>query len=190
MLLIVTQAKFDLAYNVVGGIDAYAIEVDPSIGQYWVSWSSLILPGHLSSTNVKNQTHPFLWRSHYLSCWLFQSYLWYRYNRKFTSLCGKTDESAHNFAVHDWLCHINKHLLTYSKFNLSFSSSNTSLYSVPLLASSCIHQLSASHPCWSSKYNVQRAWIETHTDLTLYANRSHQANKLSQLEWVPLMTPQ
>jgi hypothetical protein len=34
MLLIVTQAKFDLAYNVVGGIDAYAIEVDPSIGQY------------------------------------------------------------------------------------------------------------------------------------------------------------
>lgn len=34
MLRIVTQAKFDVAYNIVGGIDAYALEVDSSIGQY------------------------------------------------------------------------------------------------------------------------------------------------------------
>ena len=63
------------------------------------------------------------------------------YNRKFTSLCGKTDESAHNFAVHEWLCHIKKHLL-------SFSCSNTSLYnvSVPLLArasTSCLQVIHA-----------------------------------------------
>lgn len=172
MLLIVTQAKFDLAYNVVGGIDAYAIEVDPSIGQYWVAHEAVwFLPGHLSST--KDQTHPFLWRSHYLSGWLFESYLWYTvqyvttytrtYNRKFTSLCGKTDELAHNFAVHEWLCHINKHLFS------AVPSSNTSLYnlSVPLLASSCIHQLSTSHSCWSSKYNVQRALIETHATASI-----------------------
>jgi len=34
MLRAVTQAQFDVIYNVVGGIDAYALEVDPSIGQY------------------------------------------------------------------------------------------------------------------------------------------------------------
>ena len=85
------------------------------------------------------------------------------YNRKFTSPCGKTDESAHNFAVHEWLCHINKHLFS------AVPSSNTSLYnlSVPLLASSCIHQLSTSHSCWSSKYNVQRALIETHATASI-----------------------
>lgn len=114
--------------------------------------------------------------SHYLSCWLFQSYLWY-------TLWTHTHSRTYCIIVsllHFVVKPTNQRiillsmtgcvtLISISKVSAVPSSSNTSLYSVPLVASTCIHKLSASHPCWSSKYKVQRAWIEIHTG----QHRSH-----------------